>query len=768
MVDITAFNDGAIVMQNEGGVFPYSILLYQAFYGGAEVVEFEVVSRSPTEVVLSIPTQGGAGQTLYIYGENLDDPVTRLVTGLIFYIGDTPVMNFTNLALDGGKIGATAFDSLFGGRMGGWLYILGGDDNIQGARYTDYLIGYDGSDLLFGNGGDDYLYGDGPLPADKFDEWYGGERTYEDYLDGGSGADFMHGGFGNDIYIVDNVKDKVVETNAPTNVDGLTQGEADQIYSYVSYSLAGTYVEQLFLYGSDDTNATGNSLDNTLGGNAGKNVLTGGKGNDRYFVGAGDSVVERANEGTDTVFAYVSFSLAGQYLENLYLFGEGDLNGTGNSLDNELVGNAGRNTLTGGSGNDRYFIQTVGDKVIEADRGGTDTVHSSVSFSLAGQFIENLFLTGDADINALGNSLNNFLSGNLGKNELRGGKGDDIYYVQTVGDRVIEKAGEGDHDFVYSTIDFSLSGQFVEELWLVGEEDIDGSGNSLDNTITGNDGVNILRGYSGDDTYYIQTAGDRVIEAKDAGHDTVFSTVSFSLAGQYIEDLTLEGLAEINGAGNSFDNVLTGNLAKNILSGGRGDDTYFIQSYIHQNAQGQWVEVFDDVRELAGEGTDRIFTESSYTLAGRYVEELWLTGARDVDATGNSLANVLKGNSGANTIYGGGGMDRMTGGGGVDTFIWKSTGDSIAGTSDRVLDLEAHDVLDLSAIDGNTTLAGNQAFQLVSSFAVAATNGAGRAVLKYDAANSWTLLELDVNNDGRADSRIVLMGDHTGHAAWAL
>ena len=71
--------------------------------------------------------------------------------------------------------------------------------------------------------------------------------------------------------------------------------------------------------------------------------------------------------------------------------------------------------MEGGGGNDTYTVDNAGDTVIEANiAGSVDTVHSSVSFSIASQFVENLTLTGTADINATGNNLNNVLTGNRG------------------------------------------------------------------------------------------------------------------------------------------------------------------------------------------------------------------------------------------------------------------------------------------------------------------------------------------------------------------
>src|SRR6185295_15243866 len=164
----------------------------------------------------------------------------------------------------------------------------------------------------------------------------------------------------------------------------------DSVRSSVSFTL-GANVENLTFTGTGATAGTGNELNNILTGNVGANVLTGGAGNDTYVVGVGDTVVEAANEGTDTVQSSVSWTL-GANVENLTLTGTGASDGTGNSLNNILTGNVGANVLTGGAGNDTYVVG-AGDTVVEAANEGTDSVRSSVSFTL-GANVENLILTG--------------------------------------------------------------------------------------------------------------------------------------------------------------------------------------------------------------------------------------------------------------------------------------------------------------------------------------------------------------------------------------
>src|SRR5690606_36673093 len=102
-----------------------------------------------------------------------------------------------------------------------------------------------------------------------------------------------------------------------------------------------------------------------------------------------------------------------------------NINGTGNELDNILTGNSGDNTLNGGTGNDTYIVDSIGDVIFENDGEGMDIVQSSISYALPFH-VENLILTGNSNVSATGNDLDNTLTGNTGNNVLDGGAGNDM------------------------------------------------------------------------------------------------------------------------------------------------------------------------------------------------------------------------------------------------------------------------------------------------------------------------------------------------------
>jgi Ca2+-binding RTX toxin-like protein len=163
--------------------------------------------------------------------------------------------------------------------------------------------------------------------------------------------------------------------------------------------------------------------------------------------------------------------------------------------------------MIGGAGDDTYYVDNARDVVVEAAGGGTDTVISSIAFTLKDSQVENLRLTGNANLAATGSDYSNVLYGNDGNNQLNGlagadmligGKGDDIYFVDNVGDRIVEAANEGS-EIVYSSVDLSLGEQHVEKIALSGSNNLNATGSSFNEKIVGNTGSNELHGNAGND-----------------------------------------------------------------------------------------------------------------------------------------------------------------------------------------------------------------------------------------------------------------------------
>jgi Ca2+-binding RTX toxin-like protein len=342
-------------------------------------------------------------------------------------------------------------------------------------------------------------------------------------------------------------------------------------------------------------------------------------------------------------------------------------------------------------------------------------VRSSISYTL-GANLENLELTGSANLNATGNALNNVLIGNSGNNELFGGAGldtmiggagDDAYFLDQVGELALvqENANEGTDSLRIAfnataqnnTVNLNLSNlSNVENVWLRGTGNYIVLGNDLDNYLLGNagndnlqggagndrldgaTGADTLAGGAGDDTYVIDNVGDLVIEATGEGHDRVLSSVNYSLTAN-VEDAQLTGSANLSLVGNSLDNVLTGNSGNNTLNGLEGADTL-------DGGAGNDTYIVDNVGDIIIEnGTslteiDSVQSSISYTL-GTNLENLTLRFADNLNGTGNERNNVITGNAGNNILDGGAGADTLTGGLGNDTYIIDNVRDVIVETS---------------------------------------------------------------------------------------
>jgi Ca2+-binding RTX toxin-like protein len=427
------------------------------------------------------------------------------------------------------------------------------------------------------------------------------------------------------------------------------------------------------LYGreGDDTLIGGTGNDQLIGG-TGADTLTGGLGSDTYYIDdAGDEVIEAAGQGTDTIYTYLSTYALGDDVEYLRFIGSGDFTGTGNGLANRLRGNAGDDTLDAGAGNDRldgdagadvmtgglgddtYYVDDIGDEVIEAGSEGSDTVYTSLSTYVLGDNVERLVFTGSGDFTGTGNGLGNRLYGGAGDDELN---------------------GEGGNDRLY-----------------------------------GGTGADELTGGLGDDAYYVDDAGDVVIEAAGQGSDTVYTSLATYDLGDNVERLAFTGSGDFTGTGNGLANRLYGGAGDDTLDAGAGNDRLYGGAGADEmtgglgNDQYYVDNVGDEVIEFAGQGLDTIFTSLSTYSLGDAVERLGFTGSGAFTGTGNGLANTivggvgddelkgeggndtLQGGEGSDVLIGGLGADTLAGGGGADAFVYREAAESTRTSRDTIV-----------------------------------------------------------------------------------
>jgi len=362
------------------------------------------------------------------------------------------------------------------------------------------------------------------------------------------------------------------ENTTPPLVDG-TLGDDVLTGTAAADAIRGLAGNDTLIGGAGDDLIEGGDGNDVLNGGAGADVLDGGDGFDfASYSGAAAGVTASLadpaiNTGDAAGDSYLSIEgLIGTAFNDV-LVGNGLANtlqgGAGNDM---LNGGAGADTMSGGLGNDIYYVDNAGDITTENAGEGTDTVRSYMNWTLAAN-VERLELQGSGNLNGAGNALNNTLVGNSGNNLLNGGAGNDymvggagndIYIVAAAGDQTIE-AANGGTDTVRSYINWTLANN-VERLELQGSSNLNGTGNTLNNTLVGNSGNNSLSGGDGND-YIVGGAGNDTLNG-GAGNDTLiggagrdiliggtgndtfdFDLVSDSPAGPALRDSILGGFS---------------------------------------------------------------------------------------------------------------------------------------------------------------------------------------------------------------------------------
>jgi microcystin-dependent protein len=280
------------------------------------------------------------------------------------------------------------------------------DLNYSGTAAGERLFAGDGNDTINGLGGNDTIYGMGGI----------------DTLSGNDGDDIIISGDGNDTL------------NGGNNNDTLIGGS-----------------------GND-----------RLDGGTGVNVMQGGSGDDLYIVSnATDSIFELVNDGFDRVEVNAASFTLGANIENMTYTGAGTFTGTGNALDNVIIGGTGvdnlmgmggndtlrggtgaANFLFGGAGDDLYIVEAVGDSVIEVAGEGTDFVNTALASFTLSTNVENLTYTGASAFIGVGNASNNIIISGMGADTLNGMDGDDIIYGGSGFD--IMNGGVGADQFRYN------------------------------------------------------------------------------------------------------------------------------------------------------------------------------------------------------------------------------------------------------------------------------------------------------------------------------
>jgi Ca2+-binding RTX toxin-like protein len=498
-----------------------------------------------------------------------------------------------------------------------------------------------------------------PFPGANADTIQAGGGA--DTLDGGAGADSLVGGAGHDRYDADDPGDTILE---------LPGGGNDHVFSAVTFVLPSE-VERLTLTSGGAVNGIGNALANFIWGGSGDNLLDGGVGNDNL----------QGSHGADTL-------LGGQ--------GADTMNGGGG---NDFIdGGAGADSIIGGTGADTFIFR-------RGEAGG-----DVVSDFAAGDQVRLVgFAAGSAFVKAAGNTTDWIVTDAVTgvaetirfTNAYALSSGDFLFDAPppppppppALGVLVLGTAAAEAITPSSAPVGQPFPGQYADTI------QASGGGDTLD----GGTGADSLVGGTGSDHYYVDDAGDLVLELAGEGEDQVFSTLTYVLPSD-VERLKLTSAAAVNGTGNGLANVLTGGAGDNRLEGaggndslsglggadtllgGVGSDTLDGESGADSLAGGTENDFYlvddtgDVVMEFAGEGDDLVLSAVTYTLLGE-VERLTLTSAGAVNGFGNGLANVITGGTGENSLNGAAGDDSLAGNGGADTLAGGVGSDTLDGGS---------------------------------------------------------------------------------------
>lgn len=664
------------------------------------------------------------------------------------------------------------------------MYGTAFSDTLVGDGGDDYLSGGGGYDLLYGGEGNDYLGGSGVLSGGEGDDHLSGGWD-NDQLDGGTGNDYLAGWKGNDKY-----KEIGLGQDRIMDVDGV-----DSLYF-----ASGIRPEELIISRVDIDLHIG-----FAGRTDGVTLVNWFKSPSGYyerpverFVFADGTEWSATNINSGFVTVNGDGTLTGDNGANLLYGGSGRdtlQGGAGNDL---LVGNGGNDSLIGGQGNDTYIADGL-DTLVELAGEGIDTlVWTGTTEAVLPNELENLkllagyYATGNSGDNRIvGSASDNSLNGLGGTDTLEGGLGNDVYYIESSGDLVVEGQYEG-NDHVHAGFTYSLT-QNVEKLTLEGNEAIDGFGNDLDNSLNGNDaanllvgeggndtlsagkGVDTLMGGNGDDVYFLDGYDDVVLDESEGGYDQIYiGSVSEAQYYSYYEGTFTLGdnveklwvynfVSDATLYGNALDNVLDAQAAR-VYAGRYGDTTDFV--YAHMNIYGG---AGDDViygsdgggildggvgndTMYGGNGGNTFYIDSPWdvvmTSSGSYNEiksivsyslgdgfnNLYLLEGIAITGEGNAKNNTIVGNSGDNLLIGRAGDDLLDGGVGADSLIGG------AGNDTYVMD-NPGDIITEQANEGADSIQANHSYILGTNLenlylSSGAVDGTGNELDNYISGNS--------------------------------
>jgi Ca2+-binding RTX toxin-like protein len=590
-----------------------------------------------------------------------------------------------------------------------------GADSLTGGSFGDYIVSGLGDDVL-------------------------DARTRSS--DTGGGFDILDGGDGVDTFVV----------NASSETQTVNLFDSGSPSWYVTSTTNNFRIDA---YNVEKVKFTGGSGDDYINSASGGVSLNGGAGNDHWQA---DLSALTSNVGFDLIATH-SIAAAGladlRNMEKLTLTtGSGKDTVTGGAFADYINTGAGNDILNaksrGGETGGAFDVLDGGDGI---DVFVVDATFESQSVSLVDSGSPSWYVTsvsGNFRVDAY----------NVERVKFTGGSGDDIINTGSAG---LTVSGVNGIDLWIA--DYSASNARIvydvattHEIAAVGLQSIGGISKISLTTGSGKDKVT---GYEWADTIITGDGNDQInARARFAETGGAFDFVD---GGDGVDQLTVDATLELTGvfltvAGSpsfyvtSVSNhirVDAFNVERVRLFGGLGADTAM--------GAGQ-SDAFD-----GGGGNDTLNgAGGADALDGGDGNDSLIGGLGADSLAGSAGVDVLSGGDQTDRLTGGAGQDTLTGGAASDVFVFRLLSDSGKNAPDLIADLANSDVIDLSLIDANTGVGGDQAFVVVGAF----TGAAGQAVLAF--AGGVTTLSLDVDGDSKADSVIAMTGDHHSHGNFVL
>lgn len=633
---------------------------------------------------------GGAGADTFNGGGGAD---------VVTYLGGSAVSVNLVTGINTGDAAGDTFSSIE------TIIGTGFTDTLTGDATANNLQGGAGNDLIEGGAGADTL--DGGSGAVDIASWAGASSgvsvnlvtgihtgdaagdvltgfevfrgsAFSDTFTSSSAVETFQGGAGDDIYVLDQSTDAVVE-NASEGLDEVRTSAA-------SYTLQNN-VENLTYTGAGSFTGTGNASANVLTGGGGNDTLYGGAGADTFIGGAGSDVVTYLGATTAVSVNLATGSNSGDAAGDTFSSIETFI---GTAYGDTLTGDGSANNLQGGAGND-LIEGGAGADTLDGGSGTGDAL--SYAGASAGVSIDLLTgaYTGDGagDVitgfeSFVGSAYNDTFTSSAAAETFSGGLGDDVYILNSLSDVVVENASAGT-DEIRIGVSGVILGANIENLTYTGAGNFTGTGNTLNNVLTGASGADSLSAGAGADSLNGAGGNDTLdggagADSFDGGsgndlvmYGTATSSISIDLStGTYLGAAAGDVMAGVESLqGTSFNDTLIGDSGANGLLGGVGND---------------WIDggVGSDTLD-GGSGTLDIL---NYGSAASGVSINLTSGTNGGAAAGDVLsgfelivgtgfADTMTGSAGNETFMGGDGADQFTGGGGADGIMYVTSSAAI-------------------------------------------------------------------------------------------